>query len=80
MSDVNTWVGYFSLSLIMIFGILFMAGMIGSFALATRLLVAGALLAYIILRLVTLHLLSRRHRTDKPPETGNNYRERSYDR
>lgn len=48
---INRWVGYISISIVMVFGVLFLTGSVGRFELSTRLLVAGAVFIYILLRI-----------------------------
>jgi len=48
---VNRWVGYISISIVMVFGILFLTGLVGHFDFSTRLMVAGVIFIYILLRI-----------------------------
>ena len=48
---VNRWVGYISISIVMIFGILFLTGSVGQYEFSTRLMVSGAIFFYILLRI-----------------------------
>lgn len=56
MIDVNRWVGYISISIVMIFGILFVSGMVGEFELSLRITVALIVLVYVLVRIGMLYL------------------------
>jgi len=60
---INRWVGYISISIVMVFGILFLTGLVGHFDLSTRLMVAGAIFVYIFLRIFFIWR-SRQNRTE----------------
>lgn len=56
MIDVNRWVGYISISIVMVFGILFVSGMVGEFELSMRITVALIVLVYVLVRIGMLYL------------------------
>jgi hypothetical protein len=61
MININRWVGYISISIVMIFGVLMVSGMIGEFEMSTKLLVAGVVFVYVLLRLIFMFHTRRRH-------------------
>ena len=44
MININRWVGYVSISIVMIFGVLMVSGMVGDFDISTRLAIGGLVL------------------------------------
>jgi len=64
MININRWVGYVSISIVMIFGVLMVSGMVGDFALSTRLAIGGLVLLYVLMRLMHM-LYIRRKRSER---------------
>jgi hypothetical protein len=65
MININKWIGYISISIVMIVGIVIVSGMVGQFDTTTRILIGIGVLIYVLLRILFM-LSSRRHR----PEPG----------
>ncbi|HDS01139.1 MAG TPA: hypothetical protein ENO22_06560 [candidate division Zixibacteria bacterium] len=62
MVDINKWLGYFSISIVMIVGILIVTGMVGDFDWNIRLPVGILVFTYVILRIL---FMRRSHRKPK---------------
>jgi uncharacterized membrane protein len=62
MINVNKWLGYFSISIVMIVGILIVTGMVGDFDWNIRLPVGIVVFLYVVLRIL---FMQRRHRKPK---------------
>lgn len=65
MINVNKWIGYISISIVMIVGIVIVSGMVGQFDTTTRILIGIGVLVYVLLRILFM-VSARRHR----PEPG----------
>jgi high-affinity Fe2+/Pb2+ permease len=65
MINVNKWIGYISISIVMIMGIVIVSGMVGQFETTTRILIGVGVLIYVLLRILFM-VSSRRHK----PEPG----------
>lgn len=59
MKDLNKWIGYISISVVMIMGILLVSGMIGYLTLPLKLLVGIVVFLYVIFRLAMMRKKSR---------------------
>lgn len=64
MINVNKWIGYISISIVMIVGIVIVSGMVGQFDTTTRILVGAGVLMYVLLRI--LFMMSSRRRRPEP--------------
>ena len=64
MINVNKWIGYLSISIVMIVGIVIGFGMVGRFDTTTRILIGVGVLVYVLLRI--LFMVSSRRRQHEP--------------
>ncbi len=64
MINMNKWIGYISISIVMIVGIVIVSGMVGQFDMTTRILIGVGVLIYVLLRI--LFMLSSRRRRPEP--------------
>jgi hypothetical protein len=64
MINVNKWIGYISISIVMIVGIVIVSGMVGQFDMTTRILIGVGVLIYVLLRI--LFMVSSRRRRPEP--------------
>jgi hypothetical protein len=63
MVDINKWLGYFSISIVMIVGILIVTGMVGDFDWNLRLPVGIVVFLYVVLRILFMHRSRRKPKT-----------------
>jgi high-affinity Fe2+/Pb2+ permease len=61
MKDLNKWLGYFSISVVMIMGILLVSGLVGYLTLPLKLLIGGMVFLYVIFRISLMRKRSRRN-------------------
>ena len=64
MININKWIGYISISIVMIVGIVIVSGMVGQFELTTRILIGVGVLVYVLLRI--LFMVSSRKSRQEP--------------
>ena len=65
MVDLNRWLGYISISIVMIVGILIVTGMVGDFAWNIRLPVGIVVFVYVVLRILFMRRSHRKPKTFK---------------
>jgi hypothetical protein len=60
MIDLNKWLGYFSISVVMIMGILLVSGLVGALSLQLKLVIGILVFLYVIFRISLMRKKSRR--------------------
>lgn len=60
MIELNKWLGYFSISVVMIMGILLVSGLVGALSLQLKLVIGILVFLYVIFRISLMRKKSRR--------------------